>query len=181
LDSNRFAGQAGLLLFLLGRWRIKQMADEYKPLRHHYDHFADEIAASIPDDKALLTTVSGVAISCSQSTKNSIAPAPYKPVRHHFDRYADQIAATIEDHRLYKTPETAAILGCSPITLEAWRSKGWGPPYTKTSPRQVRYRGSDLVAYLRSRRIDPATQPAKRQTKRRVYPTTDTNPPAAAE
>jgi len=35
--------------------------------------------------------------------------------------------------------------------LETGRSRGWGPPYIKLSPRRVRYRRGDVKAWLADR------------------------------
>ena len=40
--------------------------------------------------------------------------------------------------------------GLSPVTLQTWRSRGDGPPFLKVG-RLVRYRRSDLDAWLESR------------------------------
>lgn len=46
------------------------------------------------------------------------------------------------------TVEAAAILGVSPRTLEGWRLKQIGPKYSRLGPRLVRYRCSDLAAWI---------------------------------
>jgi predicted DNA-binding transcriptional regulator AlpA len=48
--------------------------------------------------------------------------------------------------------QAAARLGLpSARTLEAWRSRGYGPPFLRLSPRLVRYRASDLEQWLAAR------------------------------
>ena len=36
-------------------------------------------------------------------------------------------------------------------TLEAWRHRGYGPPFLRLSPRLVRYRASDIDRWLAAR------------------------------
>jgi len=48
--------------------------------------------------------------------------------------------------------QAAARLGlASSRTLEAWRRRGYGPPFLRLSPRLVRYRASDLDTWLAAR------------------------------
>lgn len=48
--------------------------------------------------------------------------------------------------------QAAARLGLpSARTLEAWRRRGYGPPFLPLSPRLVRYRASDLDQWLAAR------------------------------
>ena len=45
--------------------------------------------------------------------------------------------------------QAATRLGLpSARTLEAWRRRGYGPPFLRLSPRLVRYRASDLERWL---------------------------------
>lgn len=46
------------------------------------------------------------------------------------------------------TVDVAALLGISPRTLEAWRLRKVGPKYSRLGPRLVRYRRSDLDAWV---------------------------------
>jgi excisionase family DNA binding protein len=48
------------------------------------------------------------------------------------------------------TIEAAQYLGLQKTTLEAWRSRGEGPRFVKLG-RAVRYRQSDLEAWIESR------------------------------
>jgi len=75
------------------------------------------------------------------------------PIRHHLDRRAVEL---VEDgagnlHDLLSTGATADWLGVSPQWLEIGRSKGYGPPFVRLSPRRVRYRRDDVVGWLRER------------------------------
>jgi len=59
---------------------------------------------------------------------------------------------------LLTTAEAAAYMRISPYALHYWRSRGPfpGPRYLKVHAHAVRYRLSDLEAYLESRLVDPA-------------------------
>ena len=48
--------------------------------------------------------------------------------------------------------QAATRLGLpSARTLEAWRLRGYGPPFLRLSPRLVRYRASDIDQWLAAR------------------------------
>jgi predicted DNA-binding transcriptional regulator AlpA len=50
--------------------------------------------------------------------------------------------------------QAAARLGLpSSRTLEAWRLRGYGPPFLRLSPRLVRYRASDIDRWLAARLV----------------------------
>jgi hypothetical protein len=73
---------------------------------------------------------------------------------HHLDRRAlDLIEAANEatDDELMSTPRTAVWLGVSPEWLEIGRSKGWGPPFRRLSPRRIRYHRGDVKKWLQER------------------------------
>jgi predicted DNA-binding transcriptional regulator AlpA len=55
---------------------------------------------------------------------------------------------------LYNTETAAAFLGKPPTTLRQWRYRGVGPAYIHIE-RSVRYRRSDLDAWLDANRVDP--------------------------
>jgi len=48
------------------------------------------------------------------------------------------------------TKRAAEVLGLQKNTLEAWRSRGGGPPFVKLG-RAVRYRQSDLETWIQTR------------------------------
>lgn len=52
---------------------------------------------------------------------------------------------------LINTAQAAALLAMSPRSLEGYRRKGGGPTFVTLSRNVVRYRGSDLDAWIRSR------------------------------
>ena len=49
---------------------------------------------------------------------------------------------------LLTTDQAAACLGTTKRTLEAWRYEGGGPVFVKLGGRMVRYRPSDLEAFV---------------------------------
>jgi predicted DNA-binding transcriptional regulator AlpA len=65
------------------------------------------------------------------------------------------------DDRWLGTHEVAATLGVDPSTVHRWRSSRppQGPPFVKVSPRRTIYSATDVEAWLRSRRVDPAGSP----------------------
>ena len=81
----------------------------------------------------------------------------------------DVVAAWRERHlddRLMSTAEVAALVGVGVDTIERWRAAGDGPPWRKfgrtiggsasrarTLPR---YRRAEVLAWIESKRVDPA-------------------------
>jgi len=49
------------------------------------------------------------------------------------------------------TRETADWLGNSVQWLEIGRSRGYGPPFVRVSPRVIRYRRGDVIEWLKAR------------------------------
>ena len=50
------------------------------------------------------------------------------------------------------TPQQVArYIGVSDAALRLWRSRGEGPPFFKAGPRLVRYRRTDIDAWIESR------------------------------
>lgn len=60
---------------------------------------------------------------------------------------------------LVRQEEAARLLGVSPRCLEAWRYKGGGPRFVRISARCVRYRRSDLHAWLEERLKASTSEP----------------------
>lgn len=58
---------------------------------------------------------------------------------------------TSSSARLLTAEDVAAITGLSPETLAQWRSQRRGIPFVKISRNVVRYRQSDLDAFLNER------------------------------
>src|SRR5262249_2249561 len=59
---------------------------------------------------------------------------------------------------LMATVRVAVWLGVSPEWLEIGRSKGWGPPFLRLSPRRVRYRRGDVKKWLQERAYRSTSQ-----------------------
>jgi predicted DNA-binding transcriptional regulator AlpA len=53
--------------------------------------------------------------------------------------------------KLCSADEAAELLGIAPQTLAHWRVRGSGPRYITLSARCVRYRASDIQAWLNGR------------------------------
>lgn len=47
--------------------------------------------------------------------------------------------------------EVSRIINVSQNSLCAWRKKGIGPAFVRLSPRVIRYRPEDVIAYLRTK------------------------------
>ena len=47
--------------------------------------------------------------------------------------------------------DAARLLALTPRALEAWRTRGGGPPFVHISSRAVRYRRNELVAWVDQR------------------------------
>lgn len=63
------------------------------------------------------------------------------------------------DHdRLMDEREAASILCYSVRALQNWRCRGGGPKFIKVSARSVRYRRSDLVAWIEARTVAHTSQ-----------------------
>ncbi|WP_396125339.1 helix-turn-helix transcriptional regulator [Arthrobacter sp. CJ23] len=57
------------------------------------------------------------------------------------------MGGTLEDH-LHKPPAVAEFLGTTEGSLAQMRYRGQGPRFIKLGPKAVRYRESDLTAWL---------------------------------
>ncbi|MFE3000740.1 helix-turn-helix domain-containing protein [Nocardia sp. NPDC059246] len=62
-----------------------------------------------------------------------------------------------EASKWYTTEEVATFLKVDPSSLRRWRTAEppQGPPFVSVSERVIRYSGTDVLAYLVSRRVDP--------------------------
>jgi hypothetical protein len=93
-------------------------------------------------------------------------PVPV-PTKFHLDRRASVIlaaSAATDDDQLLSTAQTALWLGCSPQWLEIGRSKGYGPPFDRISPRMVRYRRNLVRAWL-DQRTHTSTEDYRQSTR----------------
>lgn len=52
--------------------------------------------------------------------------------------------------------EAGKLIGVVDHTMRKWRQLGIGPEYIRISARCVRYRRSDILHWLESRRVKPA-------------------------
>ena len=78
--------------------------------------------------------------------QKAIAPAAARP--------SVSLPETVLD-----THALASFLGNSPATLMRWRKEGVGPRFVACSPRAIRYRMSDVLAWCDERsRLSNATQ-----------------------
>ena len=59
---------------------------------------------------------------------------------------------------LLSEKQAADFFDLTPRALQNWRTKGGGPPYVRVGHRTVRYRMSDLEAWLDSRRFENTAQ-----------------------
>jgi predicted DNA-binding transcriptional regulator AlpA len=75
--------------------------------------------------------------------------------RHHLDRRAkDLIEAAAGEgppDDLLTTAGVSAWLGISVQWLDIGRCRGYGPAFVRLSPRRIRYRRADVIAWLSER------------------------------
>lgn len=72
----------------------------------------------------------------------------------HLDRRAAALAERVADlpgEHLLTTEELAAWLAVHAVTVKRWRRDGEGPPTTWVGVGSVRYRKSDVLAWLQER------------------------------
>jgi predicted DNA-binding transcriptional regulator AlpA len=76
---------------------------------------------------------------------------------HHLNRRAETLIQQGEGEGddLLTTWELAEWLGMSPLWLENGRRLGFGPAYIRTGLRRIRYRRSDVLAWLKKRTRQP--------------------------
>jgi predicted DNA-binding transcriptional regulator AlpA len=86
-------------------------------------------------------------------TRRRLQLAEKNPRQHHLDRRAADLAEALDGppDDLLKTRFVADWLGVSEQWLEIGRGKNYGPPFVRLSPRRVRYRREDVLAWLKSR------------------------------
>lgn len=63
------------------------------------------------------------------------------------------------DDELLCTADAAALVGLSAVTLKRMRLSGRGPLFVRLSRRTVRYRRSDLAAFIESKLVTPRAAP----------------------
>jgi predicted DNA-binding transcriptional regulator AlpA len=57
---------------------------------------------------------------------------------------------------MLKEPEGAGLAGLAANTFRKYRQLGLGPAYIRISARCIRYRRSDILSWIESRRVKPA-------------------------
>lgn len=83
-----------------------------------------------------------------------------RPHKHHLDRRAATLAelgAGAPDD-LLPTKAVAEWLGVSIQFLEIGRHKGYGPKFVRIGPARIRYRRSDVLAWLEERTFASTSQ-----------------------
>ena len=65
---------------------------------------------------------------------------------------------------LLNEKQAADFLLLTPRALQAWRTKGGGPPYVRVGHRTVRYLPADLEAWVGSRRFENTAQEGRYST-----------------
>ena len=138
---------------------------------------AAESAGSTPGESPSAAPASDAAAPARPRVAANTAAQP-PPRAHHLDRRALAIieaANAGSDDELLRTIVVAVWLGVSEEWLEIGRSRGYGPPYHRLSPRRVRYRRGDVKAWLTERAhrhtaeyFDPAAPRAGRKPGSRV-------------
>jgi hypothetical protein len=63
----------------------------------------------------------------------------------------------LDDQALYAESVISRSLNCEAKTLQAWRSRGCGPPFVKIG-RLVRYRGYDVKQWIISRTVHSTSE-----------------------
>lgn len=73
-------------------------------------------------------------------------------VPNNVERHGETTMSKSTDPPLLMNPQEAArLLGFSARTLEKWRADGSGPVFIRQSSRAIRYRPSDLAAWIEQR------------------------------
>tara|TARA_R110002051_G_scaffold30487_3_gene70570 strand:+ start:29354 stop:29578 length:225 start_codon:yes stop_codon:yes gene_type:complete len=69
-----------------------------------------------------------------------------------------KVEKSVSQEQLLNETQAADILCYSVRALQNWRHRGGGPRFVKVSARSVRYRYSDLVAWIESRTVCNTSQ-----------------------
>lgn len=90
-------------------------------------------------------------------TESSSASTDSDPFAHN-SRAELEAAADILNRRLLTPAEAADYLGIAHTTLVAWRTKHSGPQWVRMGPGRgsIRYRASDVEAYLNAKTVTPS-------------------------
>ncbi len=80
-------------------------------------------------------------------------------LKHHIQ---DQPSDAMQLHRLMDEHKAAEFLGYSVRALQNWRVRGGGPRFVKVSARSIRYRLSDLIAWMDARTVSHTSEASYR-------------------
>ncbi len=69
-----------------------------------------------------------------------------------------KVEKSVSQEQLLNETQAADILCYSVRALQNWRRRGGGPRFVKVSARSVRYRYSDLVAWIELRTVSNTSQ-----------------------
>jgi predicted DNA-binding transcriptional regulator AlpA len=69
-----------------------------------------------------------------------------------------KVEKSVSQEQLLNETQAADILCYSVRALQNWRHRGGGPRFVKVSARSVRYRYSDLVAWIELRTVSNTSQ-----------------------
>jgi predicted DNA-binding transcriptional regulator AlpA len=69
-----------------------------------------------------------------------------------------EVEKSVSQEQLLNETQAADILCYSVRALQNWRHRGGGPRFVKVSARSVRYRYSDLVAWIELRTVSNTSQ-----------------------
>jgi len=61
---------------------------------------------------------------------------------------------------LINEKQAAEYLGYTVRALQNWRVRGGGPKFVRVSPRSIRYRRRDLIAWVDERTVASTSQPS---------------------
>jgi hypothetical protein len=91
-----------------------------------------------------------------------------KAQTHHLDNRLDELiaAGAGDPDDLMTISEVAAWLRVSLIWLHIGRMKGYGPPFVRIAPRHIRYKRSDVLAWLKARTYRSTDEYARRGRNR---------------
>jgi hypothetical protein len=128
------------------------------PKRKNKDSVADIIIAKSENARgsAKANTKADAADADVPSSLSLIKSPPKQqapPRSHHLDKRASVIAdsGAGDPDDLLTSRDVAHWLGVTEQWVETGRVKNYGPPFTRLSPKVIRYRRGDIVKWLRSR------------------------------
>src|SRR6266568_722168 len=109
-------------------------------------------APSAPRDGLRLSARCALHSGASMSTDTSITALSTGLPKHHLDKRAGKLAAEIaaggDPDELLSDNQLAELSGLSIQWFQIGRVRGYAPPFIRLSPRRIRTRRSDYVAWL---------------------------------